>query len=274
MADQVLEAWDGWMIRASHLNGSRALAVRHAGHTSRLADRGFVPRVPRFRPQRVSDELKVPIGPQDYLVEGGKKLTADRHETPHLRSSPRRHTTHPRARIRTNTMPAMSSIAPTRLSAKVQLRGASIGNGVTAAVSRPSRVVARQGKRTGVRGASLRVFADRWMLKNCGPKTIEHLGEDVEIPGDFELSGPRVVVGRQASESVSLEIAVPTVSGAHAMLEVSDDAVMVTDLSSTNGTFIEGDELQAGIAYELKEGSEVIFGDEFLACFELLRLKN
>jgi pSer/pThr/pTyr-binding forkhead associated (FHA) protein len=49
---------------------------------------------------------------------------------------------------------------------------------------------------------------------------------------------------------------------------------MVTDLSSTNGTFIEGDELQAGIAYELKEGSEVIFGDEFLACFELLRLKN
>lgn len=173
-----------------------------------------------------------------------------------------------------NTMPAMSSIALTRLSAKVQLRGASIGNGVTAAVSRPSRVVARQGKRTGVRGASLRVFADRWMFKNCGPKTIEHLGEDVEIPGDFELSGPRVVVGRQASESVSLEIAVPTVSGAHAMLEVSDDAVMVTDLSSTNGTFIEGDELQAGIAYELKEGSEVIFGDEFLACFELLKLKN
>jgi hypothetical protein len=44
------------MIRASHLNGSRALAVRHAGHTSRLADRGFVARVPRFVPQRVSDE--------------------------------------------------------------------------------------------------------------------------------------------------------------------------------------------------------------------------
>jgi hypothetical protein len=262
------------MIRASHLNGSRALAVRHVGHTSRLANRGFVPHVPRFRPQRVSDELKVPIGPQDYLVEGGKKLTADRHESSLLRSSLRRHTAPAREDPPFNTMPAMSSIAPTRLSAKVQLRGASIGNGVTAAVSRPSRVVARQGKRTGVRGASLRVFADRWMLKNCGPKTIEHLGEDVEIPGDFELSGPRVVVGRQASESVSLEIAVPTVSGAHAMLEVSDDAVMVTDLSSTNGTFIEGDELQAGIAYELKEGSEVIFGDEFLACFELLRLKN
>ena len=56
MLDPVLEAWDGWMIRASHLNGSRALAVRHAGHTSRLADRGFVARVPRFVPQRVSDE--------------------------------------------------------------------------------------------------------------------------------------------------------------------------------------------------------------------------
>ena len=176
-------------------------------------------------------------------------------------------TTQPRARLRTCTMLAMCSIASTRLSAKARLRGVSIGNS-SAARRSPSAVVRQP------RGESLRVFAARWLLKNCGPKTIEHLGEDVEIPGDFELKGPRVVVGRQASESVSLEIAVPTVSGAHAMLEVSDDAVMVTDLSSTNGTFIEGEELQAGIAYELKEGSEVIFGDEFLACFELLRLKN
>ena len=56
------------------------------------------------------------------------------------------------------------------------------------------------------------------------------------------------------------------------MLEVSDDAVMVTDLSSTNGTPSRA-RAQAGIAYELEEGSEVI-RDEFLACFELLKLKT
>ena len=63
--------------------------------------------------------------------------------------------------------------------------------------------------------------------------------------------------------------AVAPVSGAHAMIEVSDAEVMITDLSSTNGTFIEGDELQAGIEYELKEGGEVVFGDEFLALYIL-----
>ena len=119
------------------------------------------------------------------------------------------------------------------------------------------------------RGDALRVYAAKWVLKNCGPKTTDHLGEDVEIPGDLELAAARMVVGRQASESVSLEVCVPTVSGAHAMIEVAPDKVMVTDLSSTNGTFIEGEELQPGVAYELPQGGEVIFGDEFLACYEL-----
>jgi pSer/pThr/pTyr-binding forkhead associated (FHA) protein len=47
---------------------------------------------------------------------------------------------------------------------------------------------------------------------------------------------------------------------------------MVTDLSSTNGTLIEGEELQAGVAYELREGAEVIFGDEYLACYQLTKV--
>jgi len=62
-----------------------------------------------------------------------------------------------------------------------------------------------------------------------------------------------------------------TNSGAHAMLEVSEDAVRVVDLSSTNGTFIDGEELQAGVAYALDENGEVVFGDEFLACYQLVK---
>jgi hypothetical protein len=54
---------------------------------------------------------------------------------------------------------------------------------------------------------------DAWVLKNVGPKTKDHLDEDDEVvtPGDLPLTSPRMVVGRAASESVSLEIAVPTV---------------------------------------------------------------
>jgi pSer/pThr/pTyr-binding forkhead associated (FHA) protein len=55
------------------------------------------------------------------------------------------------------------------------------------------------------------------------------------------------------------------------MLEVSEDAVRVVDLSSTNGTFIDGEELQAGVAYALDENGEVVFGDEFLACYQLVK---
>ena len=110
-----------------------------------------------------------------------------------------------------------------------------------------------------------------WVLKNSGPNTTEHLGEELTTPMDLPLTTARMVVGRQASDSVSLEVPVPTVSGAHAMIEVTDAKVSVTDLSSTNGTFIDGEELQAGIAYELEEGGEVIFGDEFMALYVLTK---
>ena len=111
--------------------------------------------------------------------------------------------------------------------------------------------------RSRSRNAATTVAA--WVLKNSGPNTTEHLGEELTTPSDLPLTAARMVVGRKASDSVSLEIAVPTVSGAHAMIEVTDAKVMVTDLSSTNGTFIDGEELQAGIAYDLEEGGEVSF---------------
>jgi pSer/pThr/pTyr-binding forkhead associated (FHA) protein len=63
---------------------------------------------------------------------------------------------------------------------------------------------------------------------------------------------------------------VPTVSGAHAMIDLVDGKVRVTDLTSTNGTFIDGEELLPGVPTQLVVGGEVIFGDEFLARFELV----
>jgi hypothetical protein len=86
--------------------------------------------------------------------------------------------------------------------------------------------VALRSSSSSVRGGAVRVRAG-WLLKNSGARTTDHLGEgeEVEIPGDLQLLAARMVVGRQASDSVSLEISVATVSGAHAMIEVGPDKV-------------------------------------------------
>lgn len=155
---------------------------------------------------------------------------------------------------------AVHSVGVARISSRAHARGKAV-----------RRVDARAfaASRSRSRNAATTVAA--WVLKNSGPNTTEHLGEELTTPSDLPLTAARMVVGRKASDSVSLEIAVPTVSGAHAMIEVTDAKVMVTDLSSTNGTFIDGEELQAGIAYDLEEGGEVIFGDEFMALYVLTK---
>jgi pSer/pThr/pTyr-binding forkhead associated (FHA) protein len=48
-----------------------------------------------------------------------------------------------------------------------------------------------------------------------------------------------------------------------------NDRVTVTDLRSTNGTYVDGTEITSMQAYEVLPGSNIIFGDEHLAMFEL-----
>ena len=91
------------------------------------------------------------------------------------------------------------------------------------------------------------------------------------IPRVLRLNGAKSVVGRVSSSAVNLAVGVATVSSAHAMVDLTPDGkVMVTDLTSTNGTYIDGEELLPGIPQELTEGGEVIFGDEHCARFELV----
>lgn len=49
-----------------------------------------------------------------------------------------------------------------------------------------------------------------------------------------------------------------------------DDRITVTDLRSTNGTYVDGEEIEAMQAYEVTPGSRIIFGDEHLAQYEVL----
>ena len=126
------------------------------------------------------------------------------------------------------------------------------------------------------RGVRRGIEAKAYVLRNVGDLNRDHLesgegGNGLDIPQVLRLTGAKSVVGRVPSSAVNLAVGVATVSSAHAMVDLTPDGkVMVTDLTSTNGTYIDGEELLPGIPQELTEGGEVIFGDEHCARFELV----
>jgi pSer/pThr/pTyr-binding forkhead associated (FHA) protein len=65
----------------------------------------------------------------------------------------------------------------------------------------------------------------------------------VSVPERIELGEELLEVGRV--EPADVVLPVPTVSGRHALLRLEDDGltVTVTDLGSTNGTVVQGEEL-------------------------------
>lgn len=88
-------------------------------------------------------------------------------------------------------------------------------------------------------------------------------GEPVALPPTLELpESGTVELGRD--EPADLLVPVPTVSGRHALIKVEGDKVTVTDLNSTNGTFLNGQQLNPMQAVALELGAEV--GDVLVAC--------
>ena len=72
----------------------------------------------------------------------------------------------------------------------------------------------------------------------------------------FDLvPGRTYVVGRGATSDIALYD--PTISRRHAELYVGNDSVMVTDLDSSNGTFLRGERVDRA---ELKPGDSITFG--------------
>lgn len=121
-----------------------------------------------------------------------------------------------------------------------------------------------------VRRAEVRMMAGRKVqnvLVPIGDGDSSHIGEDVPMPKAILLKGKQVLVGRDEGVS-DVALGVPTVSGQHAKLVMgADGSWFVTDLGSTNGTYVNGVALEAGKGVQLGVGDVVIFGDEFLASF-------
>jgi uncharacterized protein YegL len=74
----------------------------------------------------------------------------------------------------------------------------------------------------------------------------------------LELPGGRVTLGR--NDDNRLVIANASISGHHALLEVLPNALFVTDLGSTNGTFLNDQKLAEGTPTPVKDGDRLTFG--------------
>ena len=76
----------------------------------------------------------------------------------------------------------------------------------------------------------------------------------------YEVTSNPFTIGK--SQTCSLVIADKVVSRHHAEVVQYGDKYFIKDLSSTNGTFINGNKLMADTDVELKDGQEIIFANK------------
>ncbi|XP_060197086.1 uncharacterized protein LOC132626288 [Lycium barbarum] len=112
-----------------------------------------------------------------------------------------------------------------------------------------------------------------WALEFIGDGDTKHIGSPTAKPRSLEIPSGAVTVGRVADKA-DVVIPVPTVSGVHARLQNMEEYLVVTDLDSTNGTFIGEKRLQPGVAAAALPGSIVTFGDTNLAIFRVAKLEK
>lgn len=77
-----------------------------------------------------------------------------------------------------------------------------------------------------------------------------------DSPTTHEFVGSKLTVGRLGDNDVQLDEA--SVSSRHAEIEIGEAGAVLRDLDSTNGTFLNGDQVTGEVA--LNEGDEIYFG--------------
>lgn len=87
-----------------------------------------------------------------------------------------------------------------------------------------------------------------------------------DSPTTHEFVGPKLTIGRLGDNDVRIDDV--SVSSHHAEIELVDGGAVLRDLGSTNGTFINGEQLvgEVGIA----EGSEIFIGNVRMVFMELV----
>ncbi len=82
--------------------------------------------------------------------------------------------------------------------------------------------------------------------------------------GDLEMSRGSALIGRLPECDINLEDTL--VSRMHARISVQDDQVVVEDLHSTNGVYVNG--MRVGHSVVLREGDRILIGTTELSLFE------
>jgi len=78
-------------------------------------------------------------------------------------------------------------------------------------------------------------------------------------PKDIPIPEGTITIGRRAGNDVVLS-SDPFVSGRHAQITASAGVVQITDLGSTNGTFVNGTRLQPNVPTTLSDGDQLTIG--------------
>lgn len=84
--------------------------------------------------------------------------------------------------------------------------------------------------------------------------------KDLSTGDVYEVTSNPFTIGK--SQTCSLVIADKVVSRHHAEVVQYGDKYFIKDLSSTNGTFINGNKLMSDTDVELKDGQEIIFANK------------
>jgi pSer/pThr/pTyr-binding forkhead associated (FHA) protein/outer membrane biosynthesis protein TonB len=87
------------------------------------------------------------------------------------------------------------------------------------------------------------------------PVRLDVLGADGEVVHTSEFVKEKIVLGRILS--ADLRVDDPRVSRIHALIEVRGDTILLTDLASTHGTFVNGDKI---VESKIKPGDVIKIG--------------
>ncbi|XP_072071478.1 uncharacterized protein [Arachis hypogaea] len=117
--------------------------------------------------------------------------------------------------------------------------------------------------------ASASDASQKWLLQPVGDGDTRHIGFKVEMPGAYEIASREVTVGR-VPEKADLVIPVATV---HARIQKKQGNLLVTDLDSTNGTFVDDKRLRPGVVTTVSPGSNITF-DTHLAMFRVSKVED
>ncbi|KAH9295619.1 hypothetical protein KI387_039207, partial [Taxus chinensis] len=99
---------------------------------------------------------------------------------------------------------------------------------------------------------------EKWVFQFVGDGSTSHIGQAASIPSTFELASDTATVGR-LPDKADIVIPIATVSGLHARLEKKGGMLFVTDLNSTNGTYIDEKKLSPGAVTPLSPQSRITF---------------